>query len=60
IKGRPTEIDFMNGHVAAQGSACNVPTPASAAVVEILHEVEEGTRKTAPENIAWALRRAGR
>jgi len=60
IKGRPTEIDLMNGHVVAQGSACGVPTPASAAVVEGLHEVEAGTRKPAPENLAWALRRAGR
>jgi 2-dehydropantoate 2-reductase len=60
IKGRPTEIDYMNGHVVARGRECGVPTPVSAAVVEALHEVEAGARKPAPEGIAWALRRAGR
>jgi 2-dehydropantoate 2-reductase len=59
FKGRPTEIDYMNGHVVAQGRACGVPTPVSAAVVETLHDVEAGRRKPAPENLAWALRRAG-
>jgi 2-dehydropantoate 2-reductase len=59
IKGRPTEIDFMNGHVVAQGRERSVPTPVSAAVVEIMHEVERGERAPEPQNIALALRRAG-
>ena len=61
-KGRPTEIDYMNGHVVAQGRAKGVPTPVSAAVVDIMHEVESGARKPAPENIArraQARRRLG-
>jgi 2-dehydropantoate 2-reductase len=58
-KGRPTEIDYMNGHVVAQGRAKGVPTPVSAAVVEMVHEVETGARKQAAENIALVLRRAG-
>jgi 2-dehydropantoate 2-reductase len=58
-KGRPTEIDYMNGHVIAQGRAKGVPTPASAAVVEVMHEVERGERKPVPQNIELALRRAG-
>jgi 2-dehydropantoate 2-reductase len=58
-KGRPTEIDYMNGHVVAQGRAKGVPTPVSAATVEVLHEVESGARKPAPENIGLVLKRAG-
>jgi 2-dehydropantoate 2-reductase len=58
-KGRPTEIDYMNGHVVAQGRATGVPTPVSAAVVDLMHEVERGARKPAPENINAVLKRAG-
>jgi 2-dehydropantoate 2-reductase len=58
-KGRPTEIDHMNGHVVAQGQERGVPTPVSAAVVDVIHEVETGARKPAPQNIEVVLRRAG-
>jgi 2-dehydropantoate 2-reductase len=58
-KGRPTEIDHMNGHVVAEGRKLGVPTPVSAAVVEVVHEVEAGTRPQAAPNIELALRRAG-
>jgi 2-dehydropantoate 2-reductase len=58
-KGRPTEIDYMNGHVIAQGRARGVATPVSAAVVEVMHEVERGDRKPVPQNVELALRRAG-
>jgi 2-dehydropantoate 2-reductase len=59
-KGRPTEIDAMNGHVVAQGRQKGVATPVSAAVVAVVHEVEQGARKPDPQNIALALQRAGR
>jgi 2-dehydropantoate 2-reductase len=58
-KGRPTEIDDMNGHVVAQGRAQAVATPVSAAVVDLVHEVERGVRRAAPENLEVSLRRAG-
>ena len=58
-KGRPTEIDYMNGHVVAQGRHKGVPTPVNTAVVEMVHEVESGARKQAAENIGIVLKRAG-
>ena len=58
-KGRPTEIDDMNGYVVAQGRARGVPTPVSAAVVEVMHEIEAGVTRPKPQNIGLALRRAG-
>ena len=58
-KGRPTEIDYMNGYVVAQGRERGVPTPVSAAIVNTVHEVEAGTRQAVPQNIELTLRRAG-
>ena len=58
-KGRPTEIDYMNGYVVEQGRKKGVPTPVSEAVVDIMHEVDRGTRKQAAENIGLVLKRAG-
>jgi 2-dehydropantoate 2-reductase len=58
-KGRPTEIDYMNGYVVAQGRERGVPTPVSTTTVEIVREIDAGTRKQAPENIGLVLRRAG-
>jgi 2-dehydropantoate 2-reductase len=59
VKGRPTEIDHMNGHVLAQGREHGVPTPVSAAVIEVMHEVQNSIRQPAPQNVELALRRAG-
>jgi 2-dehydropantoate 2-reductase len=58
-KGRPTEIDYMNGHVVAQGRERGVPTPVSAATVEIVREIDAGTRKPDAQNIGLVLKRAG-
>jgi len=59
IKKRPTEIDYMNGHVAAEGAKRGVPTPVSNAVIGVVREVDAGTREPAPQNVELALRRAG-
>jgi 2-dehydropantoate 2-reductase len=58
-KGRPTEIDHMNGHVVAEGRAAGIPTPLSAAVVDLVHDVETGARPPSPPTLELALRRAG-
>lgn len=31
-RGRPSEIDHLNGHVVRQGEACGIPTPANRAL----------------------------
>jgi 2-dehydropantoate 2-reductase len=58
-KGRPTEIDEMNGYVVRRGRECGVATPVSAAVVDVMHEIEQATRRPSPANIDEILRRAG-
>ena len=58
-KGRPTEIDYMNGHVVMKGREAGVPTPVSTATVEMVREIDAGTRKPEAKNIETVLRRAG-
>ena len=59
-KGRPTEIEQMTGHVVARGRELGVPTPVSAAVVDVVREVETRQRPPAAQNVELALKRAGR
>jgi len=59
IKGRRTEIDFMNGLVVDKGRETSVPTPVSQAVVGIVREIDAGTRKPSPVHIEEAITRAG-
>jgi ketopantoate reductase len=49
----------MNGHVLAQGRAKGVPTPVTAATIEMVHEIERGATKPAAQNIGLTLKRAG-
>lgn len=39
-RGRPTEIDYLNGEVVQRGKQVGVPTPLNAKVVELVHGVE--------------------
>jgi 2-dehydropantoate 2-reductase len=43
-KGRPTEIDCLNGEIVRQGAAISLPTPYNAKAVELIHEVERSGR----------------
>lgn len=52
-------MKLLFGHVVAEGRKTGVPTPVSAVVVEVVREVEAGTREPRPQNIEQALRCAG-
>ena len=39
-RGRPTEIDYLNGEIVRLGAETGKPTPLNAALVEMVHEVE--------------------
>jgi 2-dehydropantoate 2-reductase len=57
LKGRGTEIDFLNGEVAARGRALGVPTPVNDALTALVHAVERGERTPGPgllEEVAGA------
>lgn len=59
VKGRRTEIDFMNGHVVAEGRRAGVPTPVSAAVLALMRQVDHRDARPDAGNIDLVLRRAG-
>jgi len=43
-RGRPTEIDYLNGEVVRLGRELGVATPLNAALVEMVHQVERSGR----------------
>ena len=51
MKGRKTEIDFLNGYVAARGDIVGVNTPFCDGIVDIVRRVERGEMSPAEANI---------
>lgn len=41
-KGKPTEVDMIDGYVATEGRRLGVPTPVVDRVVEVVHGIEQG------------------
>jgi 2-dehydropantoate 2-reductase len=50
-RGRRTEVRYLNGHVAAEGAACGVPTPVNTAMLELVEQVDRGVLRKDPENL---------
>jgi 2-dehydropantoate 2-reductase len=51
VKGRRTEIEFLNGFVVRKGDEVGLPTPANAALTDIVKRVERGELKPDPKHI---------
>jgi 2-dehydropantoate 2-reductase len=54
LKGRRTEIEFMNGFIVEKGREIGRPAPAHAALVEVVKRVERGELPAQPDNIVAA------
>ena len=54
-KGRPTEIDHMNGLIVDKGKAVGVPTPLNAALTRLVKEIDAGKRKPDPSVVGAVL-----
>jgi len=52
IKGRRTEVDYLNGHIVALGQHLGVPTPMNAALTAQVHQVEEGAAQPGAAQVA--------
>jgi len=52
LKGRMTEAGHLNGLVVRKGREVGVPTPANAAVMQLIGEIERGRLKPERTNIA--------
>jgi 2-dehydropantoate 2-reductase len=51
LKGRRTEIDFINGVIAEKGDAIGRPAPTHRALVAAVKRVEHGAMPARPENL---------
>jgi 2-dehydropantoate 2-reductase len=53
IKGRRTEVEYLNGYVVRKGREVGVPTPVNEAVVEITKRVEAGDLEPSESNLNY-------
>ena len=53
LKGRQTEIDYLNGYVAARGRDMGVEAPVNDAMVGLVKQVERGEIKPDASNIRY-------
>ncbi|HEV8615084.1 MAG TPA: 2-dehydropantoate 2-reductase [Methylomirabilota bacterium] len=51
MRGRRTEVQYLNGYVSEQGRQVGVPTPFNDKVVELITSVPPGTLKSDPRNL---------
>ena len=51
MRGRRTEIDYLNGYVVDQGRRLEVKTPFNEMIVHLVHEHGVGTLKPSPDNL---------
>lgn len=65
VRGRPTEIDVLQGEIVRMGRRLDIPTPACARIVELIHEAERAgearrrwTGKALLAEVTMARRRA--
>ena len=50
-RGKLTEIDYLNGYISSNGREYGVPTPVNEAIVNMIHEIEDGKRKITLSNL---------
>lgn len=51
LKGRLTEIDYLNGLVVKKGREAKVPTPANEAIASVVKQIEQGILKPSLSNL---------
>jgi 2-dehydropantoate 2-reductase len=49
-KGIKTEVDYTLAHVVREGEKAHIPTPLCRKLLDMIHELETGKRKLAPQN----------
>ena len=53
IKGRRTEVDFLNGYVVEKGTEIDMDTPMNRAVLELMRKQERGDGQSAERTLAF-------
>lgn len=59
VKKRKTEVDMQTAVIVETGRAQGIPTPVNAAVLDVIHEIEEGKRGMEWSNLQEIAARAG-
>ncbi len=59
-RGQRTEIDYLNGAVVSAADRLGTTAPINAAIVALVHEVEDTGAFIAPEDVATRLRSSSR
>ena len=49
-RGKPTEVDYLNGYIADNGKEYDVPTPVNDKIIELVKEIEAGSRQISLSN----------
>ena len=55
LRGRPTEVDFLNGEVVRYADKAGVPAPVNKRIIAMVKEVERGEREIAVKNLKEIL-----
>jgi len=50
-RGKPTEIDFLNGYISAKGKEYGIPTPVNDILISMVRQIEQKKRKIRAENL---------
>ena len=58
VKKRKTEVDMQTAVIVETGRAQGIPTPVNAAVLDVIHEIEDGKRGMEWDNLEEIARRA--
>jgi 2-dehydropantoate 2-reductase len=56
LRGRPAEIDYLNGEIVELGKRCGEATPLNTKIVELVHRVERTGQFLSAEEIRQAFR----
>jgi 2-dehydropantoate 2-reductase len=61
IKGRRSEINYLNGYVARRGREIGIETPVCDAIVQVMGQIDDHQIQPVPENIdrVWDLAYSG-
>lgn len=59
LKGRPTEINEMNGHILRKAREAGIDVPVTAATVEVVRGIDAGKIRPGWDNVALVLKKAG-
>ncbi|MDP2948798.1 MAG: 2-dehydropantoate 2-reductase [Chloroflexota bacterium] len=51
MKGRRTEVDYLNGYVVARGAELGVPTPMNRTILDLMQKVERREIPPSPEHL---------